>query len=96
MIRILCPEPTSFSSAGLEFARSHASLTARAMDQAEFEREAPGYDAVLIRFNTRVGESVMQREEVQRATLKESRKTKNLTNSNVCGRTSLCENGCTS
>jgi D-3-phosphoglycerate dehydrogenase len=59
-MRILCPEPASFSSAGLEYARSCASLTAREMDQTEFEREAPGYDAVLIRFNTRVGVSVMQ------------------------------------
>lgn len=59
-MRILCPEPTSFSSAGLDFARRHATVTAGEMGQAEFECEAPGYDAVLVRFNTRVGEQLMR------------------------------------
>lgn len=59
-MRILCPEPASFSSAGLAYAGRHASLTAFEMDQATFDREAPGYDAVLVRFNTRVGAVVMQ------------------------------------
>jgi len=59
-MRILCPEPANFSDAGLAYARSCASLTVREIGQSEFEREAPNYDAVLVRFNTRVGESLMQ------------------------------------
>ncbi len=60
MIRILCPEPSSFSRAGLDFARRFASVFECEMRQVEFESEAPGYDAVLIRFNTRVGIRMMQ------------------------------------
>jgi len=58
-MRILCPEPTSFSGAGLDLARRYATVCARDMGQAEFEQEAPSYDAVLVRFNTRVGELAM-------------------------------------
>ena len=60
MKSILCPEPASFSEAGLDFARQHANLTAREMTQASFEEEAAGFDAVLVRFNTRVGEPIMR------------------------------------
>jgi len=58
--RILCPEPSSFSAAGLDFARLYASVSSREMGQKEFEREASAYDVVLVRFNTLVGEEVMQ------------------------------------
>jgi len=59
-MQILCPDPSSFSRVGLEFARRHANLSVLEMGQAEFELEAPGYDAVLVRFNTRVGEQAMR------------------------------------
>jgi len=59
-MRILCPNPSSFSDAGLAFARRYASVCAREMVQAEFELEASSYDAVLVRFNTRVSERAMQ------------------------------------
>lgn len=60
MASILCPEPSSFSDGGLNFARQHARLDAREMNQAEFARKAPGYDAVLVRFTTRVSGDAMQ------------------------------------
>lgn len=59
MIRIICPEPSSFSDSGLSFASKYATLFAREMEQAEFDFEAPNYDAALVRFNTHVGENVM-------------------------------------
>lgn len=59
-MRILCPEPANFSSAGLEFAGRYASVVASEMGQAEFDKEAPRFDAVLIRFNTRINESVLK------------------------------------
>jgi D-3-phosphoglycerate dehydrogenase len=61
MIRILCPEPGSFSTHGLQLAASQAELVAATMSQAEFEKAAPDFDAALIRFNTRVREDLLQR-----------------------------------
>ncbi len=54
MKRILCPEPDSFSTKGLALAASRAELVATHMTQAEFEEAAPGFDAALVRFNTRI------------------------------------------
>jgi len=59
VIRILCPEPESFSAAGLALAGRHADLTARRLDQKAFEALAPDFDAVLIRFNTRIGAALL-------------------------------------
>jgi len=59
VIRLLCPSPKSFSvRARLEANRA---LQAHfiAMDQDRFDRVAPDYDAVMVRFNTRVGANVM-------------------------------------
>jgi len=61
MKRILCPEPDSFSVSGLALAASCADLVARRMDQAAFEASAPNFDAILIRFNTRVRGELLQR-----------------------------------
>jgi D-3-phosphoglycerate dehydrogenase len=61
MKRILCPEPDSFSASGLALASSRSELLAESMDQAAFERAAPDFDAVLIRFNTRVHGELLQR-----------------------------------
>jgi D-3-phosphoglycerate dehydrogenase len=61
MKRILCPEPDSFSVSGLALAASCADLVARRMDQATFEAAVPDFDAVLIRFNTRVRGDLLQR-----------------------------------
>lgn len=59
MTRILCPEPDSFSAEGLAYARERSELTATPLSQAEFDRLAPGFDAVMVRFNTRVGAHLM-------------------------------------
>jgi D-3-phosphoglycerate dehydrogenase len=61
MKRILCPEPDSFSAKGLALAASRAELVARRMNQAAFETAAPDFDAVLVRFNTRVRGELLQR-----------------------------------
>jgi D-3-phosphoglycerate dehydrogenase / 2-oxoglutarate reductase len=60
MQTLLCPEPDNFSNAGLEFASRHFQTTLRQMDQAEFDRLAPDFDCVLVRFNTLVGPNVMK------------------------------------
>jgi D-3-phosphoglycerate dehydrogenase / 2-oxoglutarate reductase len=57
-IKILCPDPDSFSEKGLTFAQSFAQLTAKSLSQDEFEKIAPQYDAVLVRFNTKVGSNI--------------------------------------
>ena len=60
-MRILCPEPSSFSVSGLEMAASRCTLVAENMNQMEFEAAAPDFDTVLIRFNTRVSGALMER-----------------------------------
>ncbi len=57
-IKILCPEPDSFSEKGLAFAQSFSQLTTKNLSQDEFEKMAPQYDAVLVRFNTKVGSNI--------------------------------------
>ena len=59
MIRMLCPEPESFSKKGLEFAGQNVDLTATPLTQQQFENLAPDYDVLLVRFNTKVGESIL-------------------------------------
>lgn len=56
---MLCPEAKNFSEKGLEFAQTKCFLTAVNVDQIEFERIAPQFDAVLVRFNTLVGAKLM-------------------------------------
>ena len=52
MIKMLCPEPSSFSQKGLDYARSFSQLTATDLSKKEFYEVANNYDAILIRFNT--------------------------------------------
>ncbi len=61
-IKILCPEPNSFSQKGLDYARDFAQLTAKTMSQSEFEKIAPQFDVVLVRFNTKVGSNIFGKE----------------------------------
>ena len=56
---MLCPEPDSFSKKGLEFANQVVDLTAKTLTQQQFENLAPDYDVLLVRFNTKVGESIL-------------------------------------
>jgi D-3-phosphoglycerate dehydrogenase / 2-oxoglutarate reductase len=69
MIKILCPEPDSFSQKGLDFARSFSDLTAISMTQDEFNELAPKYEAVLIRFNTKVDSTILEKGSKIRAIL---------------------------
>ena len=59
MIRMLCPEPESFSTLGLDYAREKCDLTALSLKQAQFEQQAPAYDAILLRFNTKRTSSIL-------------------------------------
>ena len=59
VMRLLCPEPASFSTAIRARAEDLLDADFRPLDQAEFNRRAPEYDVVLVRFNTRVGDEVM-------------------------------------
>ena len=60
MKKVFCPEPDSFSEKGLQLAAEKFELTARPMSQEDFERLAPDFDAVLVRFNTKIGPEVMK------------------------------------
>ena len=61
-VKILCPEPNSFSQKGLDYARSFSQLTATTLTQSEFDEIAPQFDAVLVRFNTKVGSNIFGEE----------------------------------
>lgn len=61
MKRLLCPEPANFSPKGLEMAASNTDLVAIHLDQAAFEAAAPEFDAVLIRFNTRIRSQLLEK-----------------------------------
>ena len=59
----------SFSLKGLEYAKTFSDLTAVSLSQEEFDKLSPEYDAVLVRFNTRVGTSVLNKESNIRAVI---------------------------
>ena len=61
MLKMLCPEPDSFSQSGLDFAGTIADLTAVKLTQSEFNQHASKYDAVLIRFNTKVSSDLLNK-----------------------------------
>jgi len=58
-MNILCPNPESFSLSGLDFCKRKAFLEAVEMTQSEVELHARKYDAVLIRFNTRINNRII-------------------------------------
>jgi len=59
VLRMLCPEPESFSALGLKLAETKCDLTALSLTQTQFEDQAPAYDVILLRFNTRVTSSIL-------------------------------------
>ena len=66
-IKILCPEPNSFSQRGLDYVSEFAQLTAKTISQGEFEKIAPEFDGVLVRFNTKVGPNIFGKDSNIRA-----------------------------
>lgn len=60
-LKMLCPEPNSFSKKGLDYARSFSKLTAKTLSQSEFEDIAHQYDVILVRFNTKVGSNIFEK-----------------------------------
>jgi D-3-phosphoglycerate dehydrogenase len=58
-VKILCPEPDSFSIQGIEFADKISQLTIQKISQIQFEEIAHNFDAILIRFNTVVNRKVL-------------------------------------
>jgi len=67
VIKMLCPEPDSFSEKGLDYARTFSDLTAVKLSQNEFNKFATDYDAILIRFNTKVGSNIFDKKSNIRA-----------------------------
>ena len=59
MIRMLCPEPENFSIKGLDYANKSAKFTCKSLTQRQFDKIASNYEALLIRFNTIVSESIL-------------------------------------
>ncbi len=57
--KILCPDPDSFSFEGKKFAKKYSNVDFIKLEQFDFEKKAPFYDAVLIRFNYKVGKSIL-------------------------------------
>jgi len=66
-IKILCPEPNSFSQKGMDYVSGFAQLTAKTISQGEFEKIAPEFDVVLVRFNTMVGPNIFGKDSKIRA-----------------------------
>jgi D-3-phosphoglycerate dehydrogenase len=66
-IKILCPEPNSFSQRGLDYVSEFAQLSAKTISQSEFEKIAPEFDGVLVRFNTMVGPNIFGKDSKIRA-----------------------------
>lgn len=61
MLKILCPEPESFSKEGLEFASKIFKLTAKPMNQKLFESNLKYFDGALIRFNTKISKKLLSK-----------------------------------
>lgn len=59
-MRLLCPDPESFSTAVRDRAEALLDAEFVTLDQNQFDAAAPEFDAVLVRFNTRVGAAVME------------------------------------
>jgi len=59
MTRLLCPTPKSFSTRVARDAKRRLEAHFKTMSQSEFDRVARNYHAVLVRFETRIGEEIM-------------------------------------
>ena len=60
MIKILCTEPHSFSTKGLNFASTICYLETKKMTQKEFEIELKYFQGALIRFNTKIDGALLR------------------------------------
>lgn len=58
-MRLLCPDPDSFSTEIRKRAENILEVNFCVLDQEEFNRKAQAYEVVLVRFNTRVRSEVM-------------------------------------
>jgi len=58
-MKIICPEPNSFSQMGLDFASKNFDLFAKKMDYHEFMQQSKNFDAALIRFNTKIDSKLL-------------------------------------
>jgi len=58
-MKVLCPEPESFSLKGLNFCKENSNLSAIAMSQSDFEISAVNFDTLLIRFNTKINDKII-------------------------------------
>jgi len=58
-MKILCPDPESFSDIGLKTLSKSHDVFCKKIDQVEFDKVAPNYDVILTRFNTQITEKVI-------------------------------------
>jgi len=58
-MKVLCPEPDSFSELGISALRRLFRVEAKSLTQKEFEELAPNFEILLIRFNTLINEKVL-------------------------------------
>ena len=58
-MKILCPEPDSFSLKGLELASKICDLESKNMSQKNFELKLKNFQAALIRFNTKINRDLL-------------------------------------
>ena len=59
MTRLLCPSPALFSVEVQRQAAKHLDARFGAMNQARFDAVAPTYDAIMVRFSTRIDANVL-------------------------------------
>lgn len=59
-LRILCPEPESYSRAGLAEMARYGDVDARSLSQAELERVAGGYDVLMLRLKLHLTASILE------------------------------------
>ncbi len=57
--KILCPDPDSFSVKGKEYAQKFSKIHFLKLTQGEFEKKAPLYDALLVRFNFKIDHPIL-------------------------------------
>jgi D-3-phosphoglycerate dehydrogenase len=59
-LRILCPEPESYSRAGLGEMARYGQIDARSLTQAELEREAGNHDVLMLRLKLHLTEGILR------------------------------------
>ena len=59
--KFLCPSPESFSEKGLKHLAKYVRLDVIKLSQKKFEKRAPKYDGLIIRFNTIIDKKIINK-----------------------------------